>query len=249
VIDAFRSHAELSFFETFEELFEALRARVEAPDVVIVPTQDTEGRSVAERVREMAAERPMTAIVAYCPPGHQYSADVRALTAAGAHQIVLAGITDEGIAFRSLLTEARRVCAGEIVMRQLEPVVPALLHRVAEAIVSRPSEITSLPELTRHLRVHRRTLFNWCKRAGPLPPAELLVWCRLALVGHHLVNSGCTVETISVDMGFPSDNALRNALKRYTGLTATGIRRRGGTDAVVAALRRRLTGAATLHVV
>jgi AraC-like DNA-binding protein len=239
----------LSFVETFDELFAVLRASVESPAVVIVPTHDNDGRSVAECVREIAAERPMIAIVAYCPPGHQYSADVRALTAAGAHQIVLAGITDEGIAFRSVLNEARRVCAGEIVMRQLEAVIPPLLHRVAEAIVSNPSDITSLPELTRHLRVHRRTLFNWCKRAGSLPPAELLAWCRLALVGHHLVNSGCTVETISVDMGFPSDNALRNTLKRYTGLTATGIKRAGGAEAVVAALRRRAAGAAALHVV
>jgi AraC-like DNA-binding protein len=249
VIDALRTHAVLSFVDTFGELVDILQSGVDSIDVVIVPAHDREGRSIAEMVRRIAAQRPRVAIVAYCPSGLQYSADIRMLAAAGVHQVALAGVMDEGIAFRHILAKARLVCAAEAVMQELESVVPPLLHRVVEAIVSRPQEVTTLPRLADHLGVHRKTLFNWCARARFLPPAEVLAWSRLVLVGHHLAHTGCTVETIAFEMGYPSDNALRNALKRYTGMTAMEVRRAGGSEAVIAGLRRRLQQKSTLHKV
>jgi transcriptional regulator GlxA family with amidase domain len=113
--------------------------------------------------------------------------------------------------------------------------------------------VTNVPTLATALRVHRKTLFNRCERAGFLSPAELVAWSRLALVAHLLETTGCSVETIALDLSYPSDTSLRNALKRYTGHRASEIRERGGVDTVVRALRRRLgegrTPGSTLHLV
>jgi hypothetical protein len=62
----------------------------------------------------------------------------------------------------------------------------------------------------------------------------------LALVAHLLETTGCTIETIANELAFPSDTALRNTMKRYTGRRAGDIRCAGGMACVIAALVERL---------
>jgi AraC-like DNA-binding protein len=155
------------------------------------------------------------------------------------HQIVFRG-ADEGSALRAILAAARRQCAAGWVMQELSSVVPSTLYPLVEAALGQPEAVTSVARLADAVGAHRKTLFNRCARADCVPPAELLAWCRLALVAYHLENTGCTIETIAIELGYPSDTALRNAMKRYTGLRAGEIRERGGVLRVVDAFRRRL---------
>lgn len=239
IIDALRNRADLRFVDTVAELRLVLRRTVSDVDTVIVSAHDTTGASAETAVREIAAERPRTAIVAYCEAGVQHSADLRGLALAGVHQFVFAGIDDAGIAFQAVLSSARRNCAADAVMRELSAVIPASLHRFVEAALAHPGDVTSIRELADVLGVHRKTLFNHCEHEGFVAPAELLAWCRLALVAYYLESTGCTIESIALDMGYPSDTALRNAMKRYTGMRAGEVRARGGVGCVVAALAER----------
>lgn len=70
-----------------------------------------------------------------------------------------------------------------------------------------------------------------------------MVWCRLAMVAHMLERTGATVESIALTLNFPSHTSLRNQIKRKTGRTATAIRREGGLDVVVEAMRRQIARA------
>ena len=249
VLDAFRARVDIRFVDSVSEITAVLRSTVEVIDVVVLPAvdrQDSAG-AVERAVREIVTERPRVAIVAYCPPGARFSSDIRALTAAGVHQFVFAGIDDQGTTFRTILSNARRGCAADWVMTQLRPIVPPRLHRLLESILAHPDRVTSIPTLAAELGVHRKTLFNWCERAAFLPPAELLAWARLALVAYHLESTGCTVETIALELSYPSDTALRNTIKRYTGLRASDVRSSGGVGCVVAALLRRVTNQVALH--
>jgi AraC-like DNA-binding protein len=242
VLDAFRGRVDVHFVDALTEIATVLRSTIEDVDIIVLPAVDrpgTEG-TVERVVREIVVQRPRVAIVAYCPPGARYSSEIRALTAAGVHEFVFAGIDDQGTAFRTVLAKARRGCAADWVMNQLRPVVPARLHRLLEAILAHPDRVVSIPTLAGELGVHRKTLFNWCERAAFLPPAELLAWARLALVAYHLESTGCTVETIALELAYPSDTALRNTIKRYTGLRASDIRSRGGVACVLDALGRRV---------
>jgi AraC-like DNA-binding protein len=249
VIDAFRSRAALRFIDAIDDLTKELRATLDAVDVVIVPAVDRDGNAGAtERiVRELVIDRPRVAIVAYCSPGARYSMQIRGLTAAGVHQFVFAGIDDHGATFREVLAAARRDCAAAWVMRQMSVIVPPPLHRFVEAILTHPDRVTTIPALASELGVHRKTLFNWCERAAFLPPAELLAWTRLALVAYHLESTGCTVETIALELSYPSDTTLRNTIKRYTGVRASEIRTDGGVARVLASLRRRLSNESAVH--
>jgi AraC-like DNA-binding protein len=249
VLDAFRTRVDLRFIDSLADITPILRSTLEDVDIVVLPAIDRAGfaGTVERVVRRIVVERPRVAIVAYCPPGGQYSAEIRTLTAAGVHEFVFAGIDDQGAAFRTILAKARRGCAADWVMQQLRPIVPPRLHRLLEAILTHPERVTSIPSLAAELGVHRKTLFNWCERAAFLPPAELLAWARLALVAYHLESTGCTVETIALELSYPSDTTLRNTIKRYTGLRASDIRARGGVACVLDALARRLSVQVALH--
>lgn len=109
-----------------------------------------------------------------------------------------------------------------------------------EATLARPDAIKTVPELGAALGVHRKTLFNHCRRASFLAPAELIAWGRLAMVAYMLETTACTIERIAIELGYASDTALRNTFKRYTGRRAGEIRSAGGVDAVVSALQSRL---------
>ena len=56
----------------------------------------------------------------------------------------------------------------------------------------------------------------------------MICWLRLLLVAHELEQPGYPVERIAVDFDFPSSTALRNMLKRYTGLRPAELRQNGG---------------------
>jgi len=207
---------------------------------VVLPFRDASGAEAPRVVREMVAERPRVAIVAYCRAGAQYSTDIRALAAAGVHQFVFAGIDDAGVAFRAVLDAARHQCAAEWVMCRLAPIVPATLHPMMEVALAKPETITTVAALASALGVVRGTVFNRCAHAWSVPPEEFLMWVRLALVAHFAETTGCTIETIAIQMAYPSVTALRNMMKRYTGLTTTEIRASGGLCSVVDALAGRL---------
>jgi len=240
IADALRHRADVHFVSSMTALVDSLRKSVRQIDTVILPARDEDGSPIERQIREIASERPNTAIVVYCRAGSQYSADLRALASAGAHQFVFAGIDDDGSAFTEVLHSARRHCAADSVMRQLAPIVPASLHPIVEAALAKPAERTTIGQLANARGVHRKTLFNLCERARFLTPSELLTWCRLALVGHYLDTTGCTLETISIELSFASDTALRNTIKRYTRMRATELRTRGGVACIVDALRKRI---------
>src|SRR5262249_18558138 len=159
---------------------------------------------------------------------------------------------DHGVALRAVLDLARRQCGAEWVMTRLAPIVPSRLHPMLEATLARPDAIRAVPELAAALGVHRKTLFNHCRKASFPAPAELIAWARLAMVAYLLETTACTIERIAIELGYASDTALRNTVKRYTGQRAGEIRDGGAVLAVTAALEaraRRGAGAARLRLV
>ena len=238
--DALRRRATVRDVRTFEELSQVLRTRPEYADCVVLAARDPAGQDAAGAVQEITTAWPRTAVIAYCRAGLQHSADLRALAIAGVHQFVFDGIDDTGVAFRTVLDAGRQTCAAEWLMRHIGPLFPPVLHPMLEAGLAKANEITTVTQLAYKLCLTRTTLFNRCVRAGSLMPEELLVWTRLAVVAFYLETTGCTIESIAYQVGFASDNALRNTMKRYTGLTASQVRASGGVARVVLALKSRL---------
>lgn len=247
LVDAFRGRATPRFVASPDDVLEVLRARLDDVDVVILPAVE-DSADVERVVRVIAEQWPRIPLLAYCESPARCATSIRTLTAAGVHQFVFAGMTDSGVVFRDVLAAARRGCAADWVMTRLATHVPPRLQRFVEAVLSNPERVTTVPALATELRVHRKTLFNWCENARFVPPGELIGWARLALVAFHLESTGCTVERIALDLAYPSDTTLRNTIKRYTGWRAQEVRDGGGLDLVVTEFARRIADhRASLH--
>lgn len=234
------------------ELFALLHGAAETPELIVLAVSALDVRDCVAVARELRAGRPRAALVAYCDDVRDAPAAIGALAAAGVHQFLFAGVNDRGVVLRATLDGARQQCTAEVVMAALRPHLPAEIHPMAEAALARPSVVTDIAGLARALGVHRKTLFNRCVHAGVRSPAAVLAWTRLALAGYLLASTGCTVESLSIELGFPSPTSLRNAVKRYTGRRATEIRDAGGLALVVECMRARLRrseGVGRLHLV
>jgi AraC-like DNA-binding protein len=240
IATAVRNQATVSFVGTTEELLSHLADSRALPTALIVEPRDCDGRPTAAVVSQLAAAHPALPIVGYCHAGYEHSRDILELAAAGAHELLFHGIDDSGVALRGVLTSASQACAATQVMRAIASDVPPVLRPVFEFCLAYPERATSVQAVAHVLGVHRKTLVNYCEKASMPPPGAILAWCRLLLVGHFLETPGRTVEGIALRVEFASATALRNMLRRYTGLRPQQVRERGGLCCIVDAFRRSL---------
>ena len=241
IATAVRGHATVHFVGTVSELLARLAEASAPPIALIVEPRDCDGRSTAGVVRQLAAAQPQLPIVGYCRAGYEHSRDILDLGLAGAHELLFHGIDDSGVALRGILTSAGQACAAAQVLGAIRDDVPPALLPLFEFCLAYPERATSVQAVAHALGVHRKTLVNHCAQASLPPPGAVIAWCRLLLVGHFLETPGRTVEGIALRVEFASASALRNMLRRYTGLRPQQVRERGGLCCVVDAFRRSLT--------
>jgi AraC-like DNA-binding protein len=240
IATAVRGHARVQFVGTTSELLAHLGDSRSLPTGLVVEPRDADGRPTAPIVRQLAAAHPALPIVAYCHAGYEHSREILELGVAGAHELLFHGIDDSGVALRGVLASATHACAATQVMRAIASDVPAVLQPLFEFCLAYPERATSVQAVAHVLGVHRKTLVNYCTQASLPPPGAILAWCRLLLVGHFLETPSRTVEGIALRVEFASATALRNMLRRYTGLRPQQVRERGGLRCVVDAFRRSL---------
>ncbi len=240
IAGALRGRARVQWAESMAELRSAVRRHRGPIAAVFLAPRDATGATAGPVVRDLATVAPNVPVIAYCRTGIEHSRDIRALAAAGVHEFLFVGVDDAGAAVRTVLASAQRACAVEAVLAALRPRIPESLHPLAEYGVAHPDHARSVAAIAAMLGVHRKTLFNHCRRAGAPAPAELLTWCRLLLAAHMLATTASTVEAVAMDLEFPSDTALRNTMKRYTGQRASDVRRRGGLSYVLGEFSNRL---------
>ncbi|MEP6619717.1 MAG: helix-turn-helix domain-containing protein [bacterium] len=237
--DAMRNVACIQSFGSFVEATDALRS-MPMPVAVVVGPQDAGGSAAIPFVTTVAAYQRV-AIVVSCNAGLESSQHIRLLARAGAHEFLFRGVDDHGIAVRSVVESAMQACAADRVLVRLLPLLPDRLHSYVRFCVQFPRRALSVSVVAAALGIHRKTLFKYAAADNAPSPGELLAWCRLCLVAEQLeLFPFRTVEAIANDLDFASSTALRNMIKRYTGMRAIEIRQNGGMTCVVDALSRSL---------
>jgi AraC-like DNA-binding protein len=231
---------ELSFAARVRELEHALQTTRAPIAAVIVEEADVDRRSTCDVVRMIRRTSPGTPVVGYCDAGMRHSNDIRALVMAGVHELLFRNIDDAGVAMRAVIASAQRASVGEVVAVALKELVPSRLWQFVQRVATHPAECQRVSDVATALGYHRKTLVNHCAQALLPPPRELLAWCRLAVVGHLLGTTARSVESIALELDFPSDTALRNLVKRHVGLRATEVRRRGGLACILQAFEMEL---------
>lgn len=237
VREAMRRLARIESFALFADASSALKCSP-MPVAIVVGPEDAGGNAAVPFVSSLA-EYGRVAVVVSCSPGLESSQHIRLLALAGAHEFLFRGVDDHGVALRAVVESAVQACAADRVLLRFLPFVPLRLHPFVRFCVQFPRRALNVTTVASALGIHRKTLFKYAVAEGAPSPGELLAWCRLCLVAEQLeLFPFRTIEAIGNDLEFPSSTALRNMIKRYTGMRASEVRRNGGISCVLAAFDR-----------
>ena len=174
---------------TFESQASLLEAsRRPGIELVIVPWRDRDGSSLAATVSAIRASRQS------------------------------APVDDTVIRLRRLLERGCLTSAIDAVAMAVQRVVPErhrpLLVLCLEHVVDPPTAV----EFARRLRVSRRTLSTWARKAGAKGVRSLTSKCRVLVAVEVLRRSSRSLEQVAHELQFASSAHLHNTIRRYTGL-------------------------------
>ena len=221
----------LTFVSTLDAVRSALTPLERA--VLIVETCDERRLPSAPLVRQLLATRCDLPVIGYCAVPRDESSDIRDLARAGVHDLLFRNATDSPFLIRQSLGSAVQAWAASTILERVGESLSAELRQVVHYCLYHPKRATTVGKVAKALGIHRRTLTNYCARAGIPVPGALVAWCRLLLAAHLLRSQLGTVEAVALQLDFPSATALRNMLKRYTGLRPADVRAGPGMEQMI----------------
>lgn len=125
---------------------------------------------------------------------------------------------------------------------ELEFEVPPALRPLLRFALMRASGPLSVSGLAGAMGLHRKTLWSQCRREGVENVQELVTWCRLLAAEHVLRSCTRPVDAVAEELAFASPTALRNAIRRHVGTSATALRAPGAPRAVSEGFRSWMRG-------
>ena len=235
---AVRGQADVSFCMTVPELVSAVADG--AATAVVTEWRDETGSTVDEAIRTLHADYPTVPILVYAPLTPQGARDMLDAAHAGATEVVIANFDDVGITLSQRLATAQATALGRQVMTRVTELVPESVAALIDYFLRHGRSAPTVAAAALALGLHRKTLALHCARAQCPGPSALACWSRLILAAQRLEDPGRTTERAALELGFPSASAFRNMLKRYTGLSPSEVRERGGSLCVVDLFASRL---------
>lgn len=213
-----------------------VRARLHAGSVqaLVIEAHDRDGRPTAPFVAEIRRDFPNVSVIAYWEAGRTPSSAMVSLLKAGAHQVVVHPHDDAQCAFETALQDAQRHTVAEHVLAAIADAVPPVARPLMDLYLRGADGPVPVAEAARQLGIHRKTLCNRMDAAGLPAPADLRAWCRLFMAGRLLEEAGRTVESVAHQLEFTTGSALRNLIKRRTGLSPHLLRDAGGLQYLIA---------------
>ena len=213
-------------------------------DVVVIEPTDADGVITDATIRSIRARFPRLTVLGHVVMKPGMSSHVLSFARAGVHELIVAGIDDSALVLRHALQRAARRCLAEEVFSEINASLPREAAHLVRYCLEHASESPSIDDISRALGVHRRTLVNRMQNAMLPPPSELWAWSRVLLAARYLEMPGRSVEWVALTVGYPSANALRNALKRYAGLVPSELREDDGFARATLAFRAALLATA-----
>ena len=239
---AVRRSIEFVFHAEVHEVLAALRASPVPPTAVLLEPRDALGRPAAGLARQVLTLFPGVPVVGYCRAGVEHSQEILDLATAGVHELLFKHDDAADAAIRAVVASAHQACAGETAYAAVAALIPVRLQPMIRYCLMYPATARSVHAVAHALGVHRKTLVNRCHALRLPAPGALVSWCQLLLIAHYLGRGHATVESIAQQLDFPSATALRNLLKRYTGMRPQDVRAAGGLPVVVEVFTRALGG-------
>jgi AraC-like DNA-binding protein len=202
---------------------ELAEAAARAQLVVVEPT-DADGVSIAPVVAQLRAGYPDVPVIAYCDARRLSPGQLVHLVRAGVSEVVLQGVDDVRTVIENALASAVRECTADLVLARLRGGLSRETYAIVEFFLRHATAAVSVHDAAAALGVHRKTLVNRLTAAHDVSPSEIAAWARLLVAARLLDAPGRTADGVALEAGFSSGTALRNMLRRHTGLTPGALR-------------------------
>jgi AraC-like DNA-binding protein len=231
--DAIPPTTDLLVVTAVAEVLATLRADRSRIRAVVLDPRDAAGRPTAGLARQITQLFPTVPVIGYCEADAAHAHDIVALASAGVHELLFK-CDDSAAAVRAILATAQQTCAADLVLARLHHHLPDRLRPLVEHALAHPEESHTVTQVARAMGIHRRTLVARSTLEGAPPPGTIIAWCLLLLAAALLAPPGITVGSVAMRLNFPSAAALRNMLKRHTGLRPRDLRGERGIDQLIA---------------
>ncbi|MDF1505016.1 helix-turn-helix domain-containing protein [Roseisolibacter sp. H3M3-2] len=212
-----------------------VRARLRSGGIrgLIIAHTDRDGRSTLALVSEVRRDFPDVYVLAYGELGKTPSSAFTAMIRAGAHEMLQFPIDDSRSALEDLIKTANRTNVSAQVYDAIADSLDPVARPLVQLYLRGADGPVPVIEAAIQLGVHRKTLRNRMDAVGLPAPADLRAWCRLFLAARLMDEPGRTVESVALELDFASGSALRNLLRRRTGLAPYQLREAGGLRCLV----------------
>ena len=215
-------------------------------DVLVVDPCAGDERLATVRLRDLAdalAALPPRAVVGYVSVTATSIRAVQALSRLGALEIVIRGVDDTPNALATAIRRALTAHSANRLVDSLGPslaMLPAGVTEALQLLLRSPDRLRSVSDVAVAAKTTRRSLDRWLARAG-LAPARTLLACARANAAFHLLAAGRVGRSQAAAMaGYSSARSLARELNAIVGWSPATIASGLTTDALVAALSRRL---------
>lgn len=211
--------------------------------LVVLDRRDRDGTSTLPLVRRIRQDYPSVPVVLYAKVSAESSRDVLEFARAGIDQLILQGVDDLRVLLRNAMELALDRASAKALLPELAPYVPASVMPFVEYCLEHARRNLTVEEVAYALGVRRKTLADRMSAARFPAPSTVIGWCRLLVAARLLEDPGRSVEQVALQLDFASGTALRNMMKRYTGLRSGEVRENGGVRCVLHAFKRALVAA------
>ena len=188
-------------------------------ELVIVSWRDREGRSLVTTVAAIRASRRSPPIRIYLERSAECLHALVALSRAGASGVIVRDIDDDVLSLRRLLDPGSLTRATEVVSLAVQRAVDERHQPLFLLCLEHVADPLSATEVASRLRVSRRTLSTWARKAGAKGMRSLASKCRVMVALELIRDSRRSLEQVAHELRFASSAHLHNMIRRYTGCT------------------------------
>lgn len=226
--------AQLQSVDSLHAASDAIRATLESCVLVIVPGDvQLDHLPAHKRFRELYPHVPVVALFVEGLSTHR---GTMLLARTGVSDIVSVDEQVDADALRVALARAHALGVSHRVWEECKPRLPDTLVTLLKTALRLAHQPITGQTLAAAAGMPERSLRRHCQDAALPSPQWIIGWARLLIAGFYLDEPGRTVMQVAELLQFPSSCALRNQLRRYTGLSARRIRSGGSTALLCRAL-------------
>jgi AraC-like DNA-binding protein len=235
---ALSSTLPLYFTANGDECRRFLRALRTPAFIAAIPSAS--GTHDLARVIAIRAQFPLMSMAGVFVDNYSDLGVLARLGGLGLSEVIPIGLTSNIAHVRAALSRSHTESLTDRIFRMTEVKVSIAAESLLRPALRLAYAPVQLPRLASAVRMHERSIRKYC-HAHALPSPQWVVgWARCLLAAYYLEEDGRSVQSIAALLGFPSSALLANHLRRYTGHTATALRRHAPLSTVAKLLETAL---------